>query len=89
MFKNLKIGMRLGLGFGAVLALLAVMSVMGIVQMAQLRDGIASVVDDRFPKVSLAREIAFEVMDNARLIRANASMTHSSFSKGENSAGRS
>jgi hypothetical protein len=40
MFKNLKIGMRLGLGFGAVLGLLTAISVMGIVQMAGLHDGI-------------------------------------------------
>jgi len=69
MFKNLKIGIRLVLDFGAVLALLAVISVMGIMQMAGLHDGIVSVVDGRFPKVSLVREIAFEGMDNARLVR--------------------
>ena len=40
MFKNLKIGVRLGLGFGLVVLLMIVLGIVGIVRVAELRDAV-------------------------------------------------
>ncbi|CAB3783021.1 methyl-accepting chemotaxis protein [Pararobbsia alpina] len=49
--KNLKVGTRLGAGFGICLALLAVVSVSAFVMMTRLRDDVTIITDDRVVKV--------------------------------------
>ncbi|MBY0579362.1 MAG: methyl-accepting chemotaxis protein [Burkholderiales bacterium] len=68
MFKNMKIGMRLGLGFGLILFLLSVTALIGIGQLGELNRNVGSVLNDRYPKTSAANEIAFRAMDNTRII---------------------
>ena len=50
MFSNMKIGMRLGLGFGLVLLLLAVIAVIAITRMGLLNDNVDKMSNDRYPK---------------------------------------
>jgi methyl-accepting chemotaxis protein len=49
--KNLKVGTRLGAGFGVCLALLAVVAVSAFIMMTRLRDEITLITDDRVVKV--------------------------------------
>jgi methyl-accepting chemotaxis protein len=69
MFKNLKIGMRLGSGFGAVLVLLAVIASVGLMQLAGMNRSMTSVVDEKYPQTALANDISFREMNSARLVR--------------------
>ncbi len=69
MFKNMKIGMRLGLGFGLILFLLSVIALIGIGQLGELNRDMGSVLNDRYPKTSAANEIAFRAMDDTRVVR--------------------
>jgi len=57
MFKNLKIGVRLGLGFGLVLILLAAIAATAMLRMADLTAASATIVNDRMPKIEQASEI--------------------------------
>ena len=69
MFKNMKIGTRLGLGFGLVLILLGLVAFIGITRMAGLNDSIDKVVSDRWPKTVQANNIIDLVNEQARVIR--------------------
>ena len=69
MFKNLRIGMRLGLGFGTVLLLLAIISVVAFLRINEIAAGLEKVVDDRFPKVMVLTEVLENVNVNARAMR--------------------
>jgi methyl-accepting chemotaxis protein len=69
MFKNLKIGTRLGGGFGAVLVLLAILASVGLIQLAGMNRSMSSIVEDRYPKTAIANDIAYRVADNARIVR--------------------
>jgi methyl-accepting chemotaxis protein len=69
MFKNLKIGVRLGMGFGVVLALLAVISVLGVSQMAGINDNMKFAVEDKYPKVALLNDLHIRALQNARYLR--------------------
>jgi hypothetical protein len=55
MIANLKLGARLGLGFGLVLALLAGITALGIDSLNTLHQGTQRIVKDRYPQVLLAR----------------------------------
>lgn len=50
MFANMKLAVRLGLGFAATLALLLIISVVSYTRLAALNDSIELMVVDRFPK---------------------------------------
>jgi methyl-accepting chemotaxis protein len=69
MFKNLKIGMRLGLGFGLVLMLLSVIAFVGISRLAELNNDVDQLANDKYMKSTLVNEIAYRAMDNARIVR--------------------
>jgi len=69
MFSNVKIGVRLGMGFGALLLLLVTVSALGALQMGKINDGINDIVNDKYTKEALAADVAFRFMDNARLTR--------------------
>ena len=69
MFKNLKIGVRLGIGFGLVIVLLIVTAVIGSLRIGQLNSEIDLMVNDRFPKTVVANEIVDQINITARAIR--------------------
>jgi methyl-accepting chemotaxis protein len=60
MFKNMKIGMRLGLGFGLVVILLIVIAALAISRLAQQNTMLDVVVNDRYMKTALITEIKTE-----------------------------
>ena len=69
MFANMKIGVRLGLGFGFVLMLLLVIAVIGITRLGDLNESVQGMVNDRYPKIVRANNIAEQVGDIARAMR--------------------
>ena len=69
MFKNMKIGMRLGLGFGLVLVLLSVMAFMGLTRMASLKNNLDFVVQENNVKIAQANGMRGQVNIMARSIR--------------------
>ena len=69
MLKNLRIAVRLGLGFGIVVVLLLVLSVLSVHRLAKVNDGTKLIYEDRYPKVVLANEIIKNTLDNGRQLR--------------------
>jgi len=69
MFKNLKIGVRLGLGFGLVIILLIGTAVVGYTRVAYLDEEIGLMINDRFPKTVLANDAIDQINITARAIR--------------------
>ncbi|MBP6726269.1 MAG: MCP four helix bundle domain-containing protein, partial [Thauera sp.] len=59
--KNLKIGLRLGIGFAIVLALLLIVAVMGSLRLASLQAEITDIVNDKNVKVTTSNKIIDEV----------------------------
>jgi methyl-accepting chemotaxis protein len=57
MFKNLKIGVRLGIGFGLTLALLIIVAVISVTKINQLNSEIENLVTDKYPKTIDAIDI--------------------------------
>ncbi len=64
MFQNMKIGMRLGLGFGIVVLLMAGIAALAISRMANLNQSIDLLINDRYPKTVWANN----VIDNINII---------------------
>jgi len=58
---SMTVGKRLGLGFGAVIALMVVIAVIGIMNMRSLQGEINDIVHDKFPKTVWANNIIQEV----------------------------
>jgi methyl-accepting chemotaxis protein len=77
MFKNMKIGLRLGLGFGLIVVLLITMSITTIMQMKTISGKLDTVVNDRFPKTVIANGIIDNVNVVARALRNMALLTDS------------
>ena len=69
MFKNMKIGARLGLSFGVVCLLLAGVLFLGISRMGNLNDGTETIVHDRYPKVVASYTMIGELNQIARAMR--------------------
>lgn len=69
MNMNMKVGTRLGIGFGIVVMLLIGMTLFGIYRMSSLNDGTSLLVNDRYPKVVLANEILDGINFNALAMR--------------------
>jgi methyl-accepting chemotaxis protein len=69
-FKNLRIGVRLGLAFMFVLLLLIGVVGVGVVRLADVDRELHTVVDNRYPKVLLANEIQDSVNSIVRNIGA-------------------
>jgi len=78
MFKNLRIGTRLGSAFGLVLVLLIAISMVATLRVGQLNGQIGDLVGERFAKVVLATKITNEInlvaraMRNALLVKGDA-----------------
>ena len=66
---NMKVGARLGLGFGVVLLLLVGVTFLGATRLGSLNDGTQSIVTDRYPKSVLAYTIIGDVNQIARSMR--------------------
>jgi len=56
MFKNMKVAVKLGLGFALVLALLVVVASIGITRLAKLNEGTNDITDNMWPKVLLLQD---------------------------------
>ena len=69
MFKNMKIGMRLGLGFGLVLVLLSVIAFVGVTRLATLNAEVEDLVKDKYPKTVMANDIIDNINLAARSMR--------------------
>jgi methyl-accepting chemotaxis protein len=67
--KNLKIGIRLGLGFGAVLLLLLAISMLGIDRMASMNRNTVEITTDAYPKVVVAKDLIRDAADVPRQMR--------------------
>ena len=69
MFTNLKLGVRLGLGFATVLVMLIIIAVIGTSRINELNDDLELVINDRFPKTVQANDIIDAVNTIPRLLR--------------------
>ena len=69
MFKNMKIGLRLGLGFGLVATLLVIVAVLSYIRLTSISDEIQILVGDRFPKVVASTTIIDQINVTARALR--------------------
>jgi methyl-accepting chemotaxis protein len=69
MFSNLKIGARLGIGFGAVIILLGGIVLVAQQSLAALNGATAQIVDDRYPQVVLATNLLLQLNENAIAMR--------------------
>ena len=69
MFKNLKIGVRLGMGFGFVALLLTCIAALAFAKLSALNTEIGDLVNDKFPKTVYANDIINQVNVAARSTR--------------------
>ena len=69
MFKNLKIGVRLGIGFGMVVVLLSIISAIAYTRVSVLNASIDDMVRDKFPKTVIANDIIDHINLIARALR--------------------
>ena len=69
MFKNLKIGVRLGIAFGITLLLLVAVSFISITRLTGLDADIDKIVNDRYPKTVQANSIVRAINVIARNLR--------------------
>ncbi len=74
--KNMKVGIRLAIAFGIVVALLIVIGVTSISKINNIKSGIASIVDDRYVKVRLAFDVRDGVNDQIKYLRGIVIDTH-------------
>lgn len=73
--NNLKIGVRLAVGFAVTLALLIVIAVVSVSRIAELNDSIQQMTNDRFPKTVQANAIVRSINVIARNLRNAALFT--------------
>ncbi len=66
---NMRIGARLGAGFGFVLLLLATIVAVSYLRLAELSAGTQLIVGDRMPKIQLAADLSENIMVLARAAR--------------------
>jgi len=69
MFKNMKIGFRLGLGFAAVIMLMIGCGVFAIDRLSQLDNMISEIVNDSYPKTIIANDVIDNINIIARCLR--------------------
>ena len=69
MLNNLKIGVRLGIGFAVTLALLITVATVSYVRIAALNTEIEGMVDEKFPKTVQANDIIDAINAIARQLR--------------------
>ena len=69
MIKNMKIGMRLGIGFAVIALLLIVVSAVSVIRLSAVGKTVETIVDDRMPKVATANGIIGDINVVARALR--------------------
>ncbi|MCK9388988.1 MAG: methyl-accepting chemotaxis protein [Sulfuritalea sp.] len=69
MLNNLKIGIRLGIGFGIVFLLLVISSGIAYVRVGEIDRAIDDVVEDKFPKTVIANDVIGNINLIARIVR--------------------
>jgi methyl-accepting chemotaxis protein len=69
MLNNLKIGLRLGIGFAITLALLITISVVSYTRLSSLNNDIEDMVKDKFPKTVMANDVIDAINTIARRLR--------------------
>ena len=74
MFKNMRIGVRLSLGFSFIVLLLLAVAYLGWTRMGHMHDGMDLMVKDRYAKVVMANRVSSEIANIARDLR-NAIIT--------------
>ena len=74
MFRNMKIAVRLGMGFGLLVFLLLAVAYLGLSRMSGMNDGMELMLKDRYAKVVLANRVSTDVNAIARYMR-NAIIT--------------
>ncbi|MFC7288900.1 methyl-accepting chemotaxis protein [Herminiimonas glaciei] len=73
--KNLKIGQRLSLSFGSIVALLVILATLAFTRIGGLNDAITEVDGDRYPKTVLANVMKDDLNQIARNMRNALLMT--------------
>jgi methyl-accepting chemotaxis protein len=68
-FGNLKVGVRLALGFGIVVILLVIASSLSVARISGLHESIDLVIKNRYPKIVSIGELQNRVNDQARVLR--------------------
>ncbi|MDP5240389.1 methyl-accepting chemotaxis protein [Uliginosibacterium sp. 31-16] len=69
MFKNLKLGAKLSVGFGLVVALMGVIAVVSYTRLNTLNEHIHSIINDRYPKTVWAQDVVNGLNEVARIVR--------------------
>ncbi|NMB82535.1 MAG: hypothetical protein GYA14_12030, partial [Ignavibacteria bacterium] len=69
MLSNIKIGVKMAIGFGVAILLLGVILVKALGSFSDINDQVNLITDDLFPKTVLANEMINAVNDNARALR--------------------
>ncbi|MDP2257166.1 MAG: MCP four helix bundle domain-containing protein, partial [Polaromonas sp.] len=69
MFKNMKIGMRLSLGFGLVLLMLVAVILIGITRMSEINDRLDGIVNDNNVKMDLSQEMRGAIRNIGTAVR--------------------
>ena len=66
MFKNMRIGLRIGLGFGMVIVLMTAMGLFAMNRLGALDNTVNSMITDRWPKTVECNEIIQVINEMAR-----------------------
>jgi len=66
MLKDMKIGARLSLGFGAILVMMTIVGGFSLLQLTRLNASLNSMLDDRYPKTVQANQLIFNINAIAR-----------------------
>jgi len=66
---SMKVGTRLGLGFGAVIVMMIIVAVLGITSMRTLQGELKDIIGDKFPKTVLANNMIGGINQIARSMR--------------------
>lgn len=77
MFKNMKIGTRLGIGFSLVLLLLIAITFVSVTRLGEMNEGVDKLINDRYPKTVQANNIIQSIFEIARAMRNTLIMTES------------
>jgi len=69
MLKNMKIGRRLGIGFGVMVLMLMIVGGFAIMQVRSINSEMDTIVNDRFPKTVMANNMIDDINVIARCLR--------------------
>ncbi len=83
MFKNLKIGVKLGIGFAIVLLLLVAVAATSVIRIIDMNSATSMIVDDRMPKVEMTNEVMTNVLIIARSLRNTLLSNDKSYEKSQ------